>query len=580
MENTPTLRIVLCSPSDVQAERALVQPTIDLIEQFLRIARTPIKLELSRWEDACPGMHVRGPQGLIDELLRIENSDLFIGIFWKRFGTPVEDADSGTEHEVRCAVRAWKANKKPQVMIYFRNPQLRSGSPAEDEQSQKVQAFRTDLCSTEKALVCDYQSIEAFSDNLRSHLWTFVQSALSSKQETYLSRFRFSAGTNVISVRREGNTELVGDIYLTCACENDVPPVSPVSATLVLYTTNPITSPVTPEGVSEAILFEAGRPGPTLLIHGALTGINEVTFRGIRLDDIHPGQTRLFQITNLRCDASTQRWSKEAVPIHVFLALIGAPVEHGTPTVGTIRKGLDFEVWNADISEVLPEGGFTINPATNLVESRIATLRFVEGFPGSFKARTPSYPHVSYQVEGQEGYVFTGESGYLCSVLPTSEKEIKFGGLADHGSYLAARLHVQHAIRPANIRLFVSVCELRQFGRARTRLVEGASKLVAGDVQLIGEIEVRELLLCDGQFRVVWEVLEPSLMCTISALDFAVFASIEAQPTSDSSLAGSIIVSGGFAPASSTGYSAGMPVPMFGMPHTPVRAILTFCKSS
>ncbi len=86
------------------------------VNRQLRDAGFAAFLDLSRWEtDAYPGMHSLGPQGFIDELtryqrLRIENSDILVGVFWKRFDTPVGDADSGTEHEIRRAMEAWKVN--------------------------------------------------------------------------------------------------------------------------------------------------------------------------------------------------------------------------------------------------------------------------------------------------------------------------------------------------------------------------------------------------------------------------------------------------------------------------------------
>ena len=42
-----------------------------------------IHLDLVRYEDdAFPGFHKYGPQGLIDEILRIKDCDIFICIFW------------------------------------------------------------------------------------------------------------------------------------------------------------------------------------------------------------------------------------------------------------------------------------------------------------------------------------------------------------------------------------------------------------------------------------------------------------------------------------------------------------------
>jgi len=57
---------------------------------------------------------------LIDDQLRIEGCDILIGVFWKRFGTAVGDAESGTAHESRRAMETWKDKGTPEVMLYFR----------------------------------------------------------------------------------------------------------------------------------------------------------------------------------------------------------------------------------------------------------------------------------------------------------------------------------------------------------------------------------------------------------------------------------------------------------------------------
>ncbi len=53
--------------------------------------------------DTFPSFHAQGPQGLIDSLAKITESDIVIGIFWKSLGTLVNAAETGTEHEFNIA---------------------------------------------------------------------------------------------------------------------------------------------------------------------------------------------------------------------------------------------------------------------------------------------------------------------------------------------------------------------------------------------------------------------------------------------------------------------------------------------
>jgi hypothetical protein len=84
------LRVVQASPSDVKREREAFAKVVDQVNNDM--ARPAgFHLDLWRWEtDSRPGFNPKGPQGLIDKALRIDQCDLFIGIFWNRIGSPTK----------------------------------------------------------------------------------------------------------------------------------------------------------------------------------------------------------------------------------------------------------------------------------------------------------------------------------------------------------------------------------------------------------------------------------------------------------------------------------------------------------
>ncbi len=106
------------------------------------------QLSLWCWEtDARPGLHLEGPQGLIDERMEIAESDVVVGIFRKRFGTPTGDARSGTEHELRTAWEAWRQSGRADVMVYFSQQPASPATSVELEQWLRVVRFRGEpLC--------------------------------------------------------------------------------------------------------------------------------------------------------------------------------------------------------------------------------------------------------------------------------------------------------------------------------------------------------------------------------------------------------------------------------------------------
>ncbi len=129
------MRVVVVSPGDVPRERDLVGLVVDGLNRQIAPAHG-CHLSLWRWEeDARSGLHLKGPQGLIDERMQIEESDVTVGMLWKRVGTPTSDAASGTEHELRKAWGSWSANGRPGVMLYFCQ---RNAFPKDSEEAEQL----------------------------------------------------------------------------------------------------------------------------------------------------------------------------------------------------------------------------------------------------------------------------------------------------------------------------------------------------------------------------------------------------------------------------------------------------------
>ena len=167
-----TIRIVVASPGDVKAERDTVDQVVAELNRGIA-AVFESRLEVIRWEtDALPGFHSQGPQGLIDASLRIEACDLLVGIFWKRFGTPTEDSESGTAHEFKLAYDSWKKNGTPQIMMYFKQKPYMPRSKTETDQQGRVLEFRENF--PDEGLWWQYKERLQFERAIRNHLTQFV----------------------------------------------------------------------------------------------------------------------------------------------------------------------------------------------------------------------------------------------------------------------------------------------------------------------------------------------------------------------------------------------------------------------
>jgi len=172
-EHARILRIVVASPNDLKAERAIVPRVVEGLNKGIAADRG-LRLEVTRWEtDTYPGFHPEGPQGLIDPILHIEDCDVVIGIFWKRFGTPTKDGTTGTEHEIRRAYEAWKKQQRPQVMVYFNQKPSAPQSHGEAVQWSQVLKFREEF--PKKGLWWPYNGTTHFEQLLRDHLTNFIR---------------------------------------------------------------------------------------------------------------------------------------------------------------------------------------------------------------------------------------------------------------------------------------------------------------------------------------------------------------------------------------------------------------------
>lgn len=87
------VRLFVASLGDVHAERDTLAGVVGELNYTMG-QKLGFVVELVRWETHCrPG--ARRPQGVINDL--VGPYVIFLGIMWKRFGTPTGEADSGTE---------------------------------------------------------------------------------------------------------------------------------------------------------------------------------------------------------------------------------------------------------------------------------------------------------------------------------------------------------------------------------------------------------------------------------------------------------------------------------------------------
>jgi len=131
------LTVFLAAPSDLSKERELTREAVDRLCRVLG-NRLGWHIELLGWEDTLPGFG--RPQSLINR--DVDNSDLFIGLLWRRWGQPTgEKYDSGFYEEFIRARDRYNKTGKPEIWLFFKSIDSESlNDPG--EQLAKVLKFK------------------------------------------------------------------------------------------------------------------------------------------------------------------------------------------------------------------------------------------------------------------------------------------------------------------------------------------------------------------------------------------------------------------------------------------------------
>lgn len=169
MENR-VCKIFLASPSDTTKERKVVLDLIDELNNTVCKALN-VTLQSLSWENSIhPGVSSY-PQNVINE--QIEDYDLFIGIMWKKFGTPTEKASSATEEEYNRALESFKKGGTcKNIMFYFKDSRI----SIEDDlaQLQKIKDFKKKIADVDGVLYHDFKDNKRFEDELRKHISSWL----------------------------------------------------------------------------------------------------------------------------------------------------------------------------------------------------------------------------------------------------------------------------------------------------------------------------------------------------------------------------------------------------------------------
>lgn len=161
------LEMFVASPGDVAKERQAIRRVVSELERSIGSV-IALNLRPFLWEhDLGPGVHLDGPQGLVDAHSNLSRCDVLVGVFWNRLGTQTADGKTGTEHELAAAYARWNRTGRPHIMVYFSKKPI-SQTPDSLEQGGLLLDFRKTL--PKEVLSWEYRSHQEFERLFREHL--------------------------------------------------------------------------------------------------------------------------------------------------------------------------------------------------------------------------------------------------------------------------------------------------------------------------------------------------------------------------------------------------------------------------
>ena len=148
--------VMIASPSDVAAERSAVRNVIAEWNAVHSRSRSAVLLPVG-WETHSSPEMGGHPQDILNEQI-LEHSDLLVGVFWTRLGTPTTEHPSGSVEEIEKHVQS----EKP-AMLYFSSQPVRPDS-VDAEQYEALKRFRNHC--RERGLFEEYENLVEFREKL------------------------------------------------------------------------------------------------------------------------------------------------------------------------------------------------------------------------------------------------------------------------------------------------------------------------------------------------------------------------------------------------------------------------------
>jgi hypothetical protein len=134
------ISVFISCPSDVENEKSIVKSVCKSLSSIYRKTHK-IQLTPLDWKENVPSeISNLSPQEIIDK--NIQDYDVYIGIFWKRFGDKIVNGLSPTEKEFEDALARKEKIGKPIIKFFFKKKEYSINTVYEADQIKEIQIFK------------------------------------------------------------------------------------------------------------------------------------------------------------------------------------------------------------------------------------------------------------------------------------------------------------------------------------------------------------------------------------------------------------------------------------------------------
>ena len=179
LEKLYTYNVLLSSPSDLEHERELIRRHVERVVNQIVGQWACIRLNVISWETDSRIGTSTSVQDVIDST--IPPYDIYLGLLWRKIGTPTKGSDSGTIYEYERGMALKDEGKVHDVMFYFKENEANSKdqSITDLQELVKVKQFKARL-ESENVLYSQFGTDLELINLLTIHLVSLC-SALASK---------------------------------------------------------------------------------------------------------------------------------------------------------------------------------------------------------------------------------------------------------------------------------------------------------------------------------------------------------------------------------------------------------------